>query len=38
MPLAEFFREIANNELECKVIGFSSEVENPVSDDPCGQG
>ena len=25
MPLAEFFREIANNELECKVSGFSSE-------------
>ena len=24
MPLAEFFREIANNELECKVSGFSS--------------
>ena len=22
MPLAEFFREIANNELECNVIGF----------------
>ena len=25
MPLAEFFREIANNELGCKVSGFSSE-------------
>ena len=25
MPLAEFFREIANKELECNVSGFSSE-------------
>ena len=26
MPLAEFFREIANKELECDVIGFDGEV------------
>ena len=25
MPLAEFFREIANNELECSVTGFDAE-------------
>ena len=30
MPLAEFFREIANNELECKVIGFSSEARKAL--------
>jgi len=30
MPLADFFREIANNELECKVGGFSSEVRKAL--------
>ena len=30
MPLAEFFREIANNELECKVSGFSSEARKAL--------
>lgn len=30
MPLAEFFREIANNELECKVCGFSSEARKAL--------
>ncbi len=30
MPLAEFFREIANNELECNVIGFSSEARKAL--------
>ena len=30
MPLAEFFREIANKELECKVSGFSSEARKAL--------
>ncbi len=30
MPLADFFREIANNELECKVSGFSSEARKAL--------
>ena len=30
MPLADFFREIANNELECKVGGFSSEARKAL--------
>ena len=30
MPLAEFFHEIANNELECKVSGFSSEARKAL--------
>ncbi len=30
MPLAEFFREIANNELECSVSGFSSEARKAL--------
>ena len=30
MPLAEFFREIANNELECNVSGFSSEARKAL--------
>ena len=30
MPLAEFFREIANNELECMVSGFSSEARKTL--------
>lgn len=30
MPLAEFFREIANKELECKVSGFSSETRKAL--------
>ena len=30
MPLAEFFREIANNELECKVSGFNSEARKAL--------
>ena len=30
MPLAEFFREIANNELECNVSGFSPEARKAL--------
>lgn len=30
MPLAEFFREIANKELECRVEGFSSEAQKAL--------
>mgnify|MGYP002225328139 FL=1 len=30
MPLAEFFRKIANNELECMVSGFSSEARKAL--------
>lgn len=30
MPLAEFFREIANQELECSVSGFSSEARKAL--------
>ena len=30
MPLAEFFREIANNELECNVIGFDGEARKTL--------
>jgi two-component system response regulator HydG len=30
MPLADFFREIANKELECKVSGFSSEARKTL--------
>ena len=30
MPLAEFFREIANNELECNVSGFDSEARKAL--------
>lgn len=30
MPLAEFFREIANKELECRVEGFSSEARKAL--------
>lgn len=30
MPLAEFFRDIANNELECSVSGFSSEARKAL--------
>lgn len=30
MPLAEFFREITNKELECKVSGFSSEARKAL--------
>ena len=30
MPLAEFFREIANKELECNVSGFSSEARKAL--------
>ena len=30
MPLAEFFREIANKELECSVSGFSSEARKAL--------
>ena len=30
LPLAEFFREIANKELECKVSGFSSEARKAL--------
>ena len=31
MPLAEFFREIANRELECDVIGFDGEARRPIA-------
>ena len=34
MPLAEFFREIANNELECNVSGFSSEARKALLTHP----
>lgn len=30
MPLAEFFREIVNKELECNVSGFSSEARKAL--------
>ena len=30
MPLAEFFREIANNELECNVLGFDGEARKTL--------
>lgn len=30
MPLAEFFREIANKELECRVEGFSTEAQKKL--------
>ncbi len=30
MPLAEFFREVANNELECSVDSFSSEAQKAL--------
>ncbi len=30
MPLAEFFREVANRELECSVSGFSSEARKAL--------
>lgn len=30
MPLAEFFREIANNEFECTVIGFNGEARKTL--------
>ena len=30
MPLAEFFREIANNELECNVLGFEGETRKAL--------
>ena len=30
MPLAEFFRDIANKELECNVSGFSSEARKAL--------
>lgn len=30
MPLAEFFREIANNELECNVTGFDAEAKKTL--------
>ena len=30
MPLAEFFRDIANKELECNVTGFSSEARKAL--------
>ena len=34
MPLAEFFRDIANKELECNVSGFSSEVRKTLLTHP----
>ncbi|GAB6868411.1 sigma-54-dependent transcriptional regulator [Bacteroides rodentium] len=34
MPLAEFFREIANKELECNVSGFSSEARKALLTHP----
>ena len=34
MPLAEFFRDIANNELECNVSGFSSEARKALLTHP----
>ena len=34
MPLAEFFREIANKELECRVEGFSSEARKALLSHP----
>ena len=34
MPLAEFFREIANNELECSVTGFDAEVRKTLLTHP----
>lgn len=34
MPLAEFFREIANQELECRVEGFSSEARKALLSHP----
>ncbi len=37
MPLADFFREIANQELECNVSGFSSEARKDIAD-PCVAG
>ena len=37
MPLAEFFREIANQELECDVIGFDGEAKKDIAD-PCVAG
>ena len=30
MPLAEFFREVANKELECNVSGFSTEARKAL--------
>ena len=30
MPLAEFFRDMANRELECSVSGFSSEARKAL--------
>ena len=35
MPLAEFFREIANNELECSVTGFDAEARKTLLTHPC---
>lgn len=34
MPLAEFFREAANKELECNVIGFNSEARKALLTHP----
>lgn len=34
LPLAEFFREIANKELECRVEGFSSEARKALLSHP----
>ena len=34
MPLAEFFREIANNKLECNVTGFDSEARKTLLTHP----
>ena len=34
LPLAEFFREIANQELECRVEGFSSEARKALLSHP----
>ena len=34
MPLAEFFREIANNELECSVTGFDAEARKTLLTHP----
>ncbi len=35
MPLAEFFREIANQELECDVIGFDGEARKTLLTHAC---
>ena len=34
MPLAEFFREIANNELECSVTGLDAEARKTLLTHP----